>query len=421
MSYEGDIRLGDTIDIKFTTTAASTGAPTTLSGTPAISVYAGNSTTEITAGVTLSVDFDSRTGLNNVRIVATSGNGYATATNYQVVITTGTVGGTSAVGYVVGSFSIENRSAVMPTTAGRTLDIASTGEAGLDFNNVNLPVGGVPVSGILDNGTLQSATGTTAVLRSAASFADSRLIGSIIAITGGTGVGQARVITAYTNSTDTATVDTWTTTPDNTSTYIVFYGAPASSTLLPPVNATQIGSQTASASGTITFPAATLASTTNITAGTITTVTNLTNAPTAGDFTATMKTSIGTAVAASAVASVTGNVGGNVVGSVGSVTGAVGSVTGNVGGNVTGSIGSLGATAKTDVSTAVLTTQMTESYAADGVAPTLAQASFLTMQSIMEYAVVGTTLTVKKLDGSTTAATCTLNDATTPTSRTRAT
>lgn len=40
-----------------------------------------------------------------------------------------------------------------------------------------------------------------------------------------------------------------------------------------------------------------------------------------GDFSATMKTSIGTAVAASAVASVTGNVGGNVNGSVGSVVG----------------------------------------------------------------------------------------------------
>lgn len=83
-----------------------------------------------------------------------------------------------------------------------------------------------------------------------------------------------------------------------------------------------------------TFPA-TVASTTNISAGTITTVTNLTNAATAGDFTATMKTSIGTAVAASAVASVTGNVGGNVSGSVGSVVGAVGSVTGAVG-SVTG-------------------------------------------------------------------------------------
>jgi len=65
-----------------------------------------------------------------------------------------------------------------------------------------------------------------------------------------------------------------------------------------------------------TFPT-TIASTTNITGGTITTTTNLTNAPTAGDFTATMKTSIGTAVAASAVASVTGNVGGNVTGTVG--------------------------------------------------------------------------------------------------------
>ena len=41
-------------------------------------------------------------------------------------------------------------------------------------------------------------------------------------------------------------------------------------------NATQIGGQTASASGTVTFPNATLASTTNITAGTITTATNVT-------------------------------------------------------------------------------------------------------------------------------------------------
>jgi hypothetical protein len=88
------------------------------------------------------------------------------------------------------------------------------------------------------------------------------------------------------------------------------------------VNVKNIDNDAASASGTVTFPNATLASTANITAGTITTVTNLTNAPTAGDFTATMKTSIGTAVAASAVASVTG--------AVGSVTGAVGSVTAGV-------------------------------------------------------------------------------------------
>lgn len=94
-----------------------------------------------------------------------------------------------------------------------------------------------------------------------------------------------------------------------------------------------------------TFPAGTVANTTNITAGTITTATNLTNAPTAGDFTAVMKTSIGTAVAASAVASVTGNVGGNVAGTVGSVVGAVGSVTGLTASNLDTTVSSRLATA----------------------------------------------------------------------------
>jgi hypothetical protein len=51
-----------------------------------------------------------------------------------------------------------------------------------------------------------------------------------------------------------------------------------------------------------TFPA-TVASTTNITAGTITTVTNLTNAPTSGDLTATMKASVSAAVLDEATAS----------------------------------------------------------------------------------------------------------------------
>ena len=73
------------------------------------------------------------------------------------------------------------------------------------------------------------------------------------------------------------------------------------------------------------------ASTTNITAGTITTVTNLTNAPTNGDLTATMKASVTTACTASTptAAAVTGSVG-SVTGAVGSVTGAVGSVTAGV-------------------------------------------------------------------------------------------
>jgi hypothetical protein len=56
-------------------------------------------------------------------------------------------------------------------------------------------------------------------------------------------------------------------------------------------NTTQLAAQTVTAGAGVTFPSS-VASPTNITAGTITTVTNLTNAPTAGDLTAAMKTSV---------------------------------------------------------------------------------------------------------------------------------
>jgi hypothetical protein len=73
------------------------------------------------------------------------------------------------------------------------------------------------------------------------------------------------------------------------------------------------------------------------------------------------------------------------------------------------------------IAAAVLNTAMTESYAADGAQATLTQAIYLIMQSISERSVSGTTLTIKKLDGSTTAATFTTNSATNPTSVTRTT
>ena len=68
----------------------------------------------------------------------------------------------------------------------------------------------------------------------------------------------------------------------------------------------------------------------------------------------------------------------------------------------------------------VLTTQMTESYAADGTAPTVAQALFLIQQSLGDFSISNGTLTVKKLDGSTTAAEFTLSPSGNPTSTTRA-
>ena len=145
--YHGDLRLGESVDVKFTTRSFTTGVPTTLAGSPAISAYVGNGTTQITDGITLTVDFDSVTGLHNVRVVASTGNGFATATNVALVITVGTVGGVSVVGEVIGSFSIENRSALMPATAGRTAVVDANGL--IDANAVKV--------GPTGSGTAQTA------------------------------------------------------------------------------------------------------------------------------------------------------------------------------------------------------------------------------------------------------------------------
>lgn len=231
MSYLGDFRLGDTFDTKFTTRQIS-GAPFTLGGVPVISAYPSNSTTELTAGITLTVDFDARTGLNHVRVVATSGNGYATATDYQLVITTGTVNSVSVVGEVIGEFSIEHRSALMPTTAARTLVVDASGLA--DANMVK--------AGPTGSGTAQTAgdifskvTGLTFTVANQVDVNVKDWAGAAVA-SAAAGIPKVDIDTIKTN---------------------------------PVVNG-----------GTITFPTtATLASTTNITAGTITTTTNLTNLP----------------------------------------------------------------------------------------------------------------------------------------------
>ncbi len=101
-----DITLGNTIYMRFTTRAFATGIPTTLAGTPVLSVYEENNLTQITSGISVTVDYDSVTGLNQATIVATSGNGYEVGKSYDLIITTGTVDSVSVVGEVVGSFTV---------------------------------------------------------------------------------------------------------------------------------------------------------------------------------------------------------------------------------------------------------------------------------------------------------------------------
>src|SRR3990167_3814087 len=102
-----DITLGETFYHFFTTRAFATGVPTQLAGTPVLSVLEENNATPITAGVSVSVDRASVTGLNQATIVATPGNGYEVGKTYALYVSTGTVGGTSVVGEVVEVFTIQ--------------------------------------------------------------------------------------------------------------------------------------------------------------------------------------------------------------------------------------------------------------------------------------------------------------------------
>jgi hypothetical protein len=328
--YLGDFATGVTIYKKFTT-VTTTGAPTQLAGTPVISVYQTNSTTQSTSGVTLTVDFDGLTGLNNVAIDTSSdGTFYATARDFQIVITTGTVGGTSVVGYVVGEFSLNNRSALRPATAGRTLVVSSSGLA--DAQTVSI--------GPTGSGTAQTA----------------RDLGTSVLLSSGTGTGQlslssgAVLLQATQTGVTIPTVTNLTNAPTNGSlTAAMIANVTTAATAATPTvaavtarvtaNTDQLAGQTVTAAAGVTFPTS-VASPTNITAGTITTVTNLTNAATSGSLTAAMIANVTTAATAATP-------------TVAAVTGAVGSVTGNVGGNVTGSVGSLALQAQQDVEDSV--------------------------------------------------------------------
>lgn len=256
---------------------------------------------------------------------------------------------------------------------------------------VSLSAGDSPV---LQSGTATAGAASTITIQTAIG-ADSLPVGCTIKVTSGTGLGQARVITAYVNATKVVTVDrAWTTNPDATSVYSILYteltalGASlkVSGVVLVDTTSAVTGLTASNLDATIssrmatytqpagflaaTFPGGTIANTTNITAGTITTVTTVTTVTglTASNLDATISSRLASAsytaptnLTAAQIASgvwtdivagdftVASSVGKSVMNgvslgtglTVAEVSGAVGSVTGSVGGNIAGSVASV--------------------------------------------------------------------------------
>lgn len=475
-----DYSVGSTIYLMFTTRSFSTGAPAQLAGTPAVSAYENDSLTQITAGITLGVDHDSVTGLNLLTIVATGANGYEAGKDYNMVITTGTVGGVSVVGEVVGTFSLERSAAIDEIgTAGagltninlpnQTMDITGniTGNLSGSVGSVTGAVGSVTgavgsvtgnvggnvvgsvgsvtgnvggnvagsvasvtagvtldasatsaqlvddvwdevITGVAHNvnnssakflreasegvgltGTAQAGTATTIQLASGAFPAlagNDYFTGERVLVIEGTGAGQARLITGGTASTDTVTVGhAWDINPDDTSIYSIT-GAEA--------DIRAVAEQPVTATATVDFDDL----------ATIEAVTSNLNDPTAAAIRAEIdsnSTQLAAIVADTNELQTDWANGGR----LDLLIDAIKAVTDNL----------------NDPSVAdILTTQMTESYATNGTAPTLAQALFAIHQKLMQSGYSGTTSTTYQLDNATTAFTGTLDDATNPTEDRRA-
>lgn len=103
-------------------------------------------------------------------------------------------------------------SAVASVTAGVTLASGAITDASI--------AAGSGLKSIRSN-TAQAGAGTTITLDASASASNSFYNNTLILLTGGTGAGQARFITAYVGATKVATVATWTTNPDNTTTFAI--------------------------------------------------------------------------------------------------------------------------------------------------------------------------------------------------------
>lgn len=179
MSYLGDMTLGSTITFKFTTVGTS-GVPTQLAATTAttISVYPDSSLTQITAGATLTTDFDGITGLNSVSIALTGGNGYAVATNYCVVLATGTVGGTNVLGYVVGDFSVQNRNTILQPQAINSASFSAGAITSTTFTTAAI-VGTTFITGAINSATFSAGAIVATTFASGAIVATTHAAGAI--------------------------------------------------------------------------------------------------------------------------------------------------------------------------------------------------------------------------------------------------
>jgi hypothetical protein len=457
MKYLGDYAEDyATLNFKFSTHKAD-GTPITLAGSPVVKVYKGSATDSETAtGVTLVVDFDSVTGLHNVLIDLSADAFYAVGNDYSVVITTGTVDGVSVVGTVLATFSIENRFA--------EVDLTKIAGAAVNTSAAQLGVNAVQIGATAQTGRdigasvlLSSGSGagqldfTSGVVKSNLS----QILGTALTETAGyLTAGFKKFFNVATPALTVASVD-------QTGDSYARLGAPTGASVSADIAAvksqtaaietdtqdlqTQVGTDGA---GLTALGDARLA---NLDAA-ISSRSTLT-AQNVWEYATRTLSSFGTLVADAATAvwgaatRTLSAFGFTVAATVADKSGysldaaydaaktaapastalSTAVWTGTKAGYLDAAVTSRSTLATGDIPTALQNADAllsrvlaAESYAADGAVPTLSQVLYMILNGLTQFSITNTTLTVYKLDGVTPAMTFTLDSASEPTSRVRA-
>jgi len=280
-----DYELEDTVYLPFTTRAFATGIPTALvSGV--VDIYEDATATPIITGETLAVTLNSVAGFNMITVTATAATGFGAGQSYTAILQAGTVGTVSVVGEVAAHFTLGMSSAAKDLAnatdglgalkAETALILADTGELQVD----DIPGKIAALDAVVDTVKDETAliVGDTDELQTnQGNWLTATGFATPINITAATGITLAASTGLGTQS---GTVG----------------GIAGTITTLDALDTAQDTKHDATVStGNSAWATVTgHATPTNITAGTMTTVTNLTNAATAGDLTAVMKTSVNT-------------------------------------------------------------------------------------------------------------------------------
>lgn len=198
---------------------------------------------------------------------------------------TGTVANTTNI--TAGTITTATNVTTVNGLAANVITAAAIADAAIDNATFAADTGQVTIR----SNTAQAGSATTITLDASASAVNNFYNNTLILLTGGTGAGQARFITAYDGTTKVATVATWATNPAVATTFAIIpfdavagASAPTTAQISTAVWTDLLASSdfaTASSIGKllkddINVALSTLATPTNITAGTLTTVMNLT-------------------------------------------------------------------------------------------------------------------------------------------------